>query len=191
MTTINPSTIGDMLRDSLARGQHPRLTVTSNSMAPLFWADDQVILEAVKPEQLNLGDIITIIDTSNSAHGLLTHRLWAHHDNGFKTRGDRTFVFDKLCPPEAIVGRVIGRIQQGHVLAFQNGLGQWLDQHLAALAHREYRWFTGSKEAPTGDEPVVINTRTKFIHRLFFGWAICITFIVNLATRIKPGESKI
>jgi hypothetical protein len=190
MTTIDPSIIGDMLRDSLAKGQNPRLTVTSNSMAPLFWTNDQVILEAIQPEQLNRGDIITIVDSS-SAHDLLTHRIWTRHDHGFLMRGDHALLFDKPCSPDTILGRVIGRIHKQHVLTFQNGWGRWLDQHLAAQARREYRWLTGSQEAPSGDESVVINTQTKIIHRLFFGWAIFITFVVNLATRIKPGKTKI
>ncbi|MBE2221616.1 MAG: hypothetical protein IAF02_08760 [Anaerolineae bacterium] len=194
MTTIDPSTIGEMLRESLAKGHNPRLTVTSNSMAPLFWANDQVILTAVQPEQLNPGDIITIINLDTGVPSLLTHRIWARQENGFITRGDHALVFDAPCPPEAILGRVIGRSHKGNLLVFQDGLGQWLDQHVAALARREQRWLTGSQEAPKGDEPVITHTKrsgTRFVHRLFFGWAICITFIVNLATRIKSGETKI
>lgn len=187
MTTIDSSTLHDMLRDSLAKGQNPRLTVISNSMAPLIWEDDQVILEAIQPEQLHPGDIITIHDNA----GLLTHRIWSVHDKHFLTRGDHVLVFDKLNPPETILGRVIGRTHKQRTLSFQTGLGQWLDKHLAALIQQENRWLTGSQEAPAGVEPVVINSRTKLVHRLFFSWAIFITFAVNLATRIKSGENKI
>ncbi|NHZ72680.1 MAG: hypothetical protein GWP17_06325, partial [Aquificales bacterium] len=149
MTIIDPSTIADIVRDSLAKGQNPRLVVTSNSMAPLFWADDQVILEAVQPEQLHSNDIITIVESRNGDHSLLTHRIWARHDNGFITRGDHTRSFDEPCPAEAVLGRVIGRTHKQRTLMFQSGLGQWLDDYLAALARREYRWLTGSQEAPT------------------------------------------
>lgn len=187
MTHINPSTIADSVRDSLAKGQQPRLTVTSNSMAPLFWANDQVILEAVQPEQLHPGDIITLIDQT----GLLTHRIWAQRDNGFLTRGDHALNFDGICESDAVVGRVIGRIRKQHMLSFQDGWGRWLDGYLAALARREQQWLTGSQEAPTGVEPVAINKRTKFVHSLFFSWAIFITLVVILATHVQPGENKI
>ena len=187
MTHIDSFILGDMLRDNLAKGQQPRLTVTSNSMAPLFRTGDQVILEAIQPEQLHLGDIVTIVDP----HSLLTHRIWAIQDTVILTRGDHAMVFDEFWPSSAIVGRAIGRIHKQRTLSFQTGWGQWLDNYLAALAKQEHRWLTGSQEAPTGVEPVVINTRTKFIHRLFYGWATFITIAVNLATRIKPGENKI
>jgi len=188
MTIIDPSTIVGILQDSLAKGQTPRLTVTSNSMAPLFRADDQIVLEAAQPEQLHSDDIVTIIDSN----GLVTHRIWARHDKGFITRGDHALNFDEIYPPEVILGRVVGRTHKQHTLSFQTGLGQWLDQYLATLSHREYRWLTGSQEVPfTEFEPGNINTRKKTIHYLFYGWAILITFVVNLATRIKPGETKI
>mgnify|MGYP002713036377 CR=1 FL=1 len=180
MTDINSLTIADSVRDSLGKGQHPRLTVTSNSMAPLFWANDQVILEAVQPEQLHPGEIITLIDQT----GLLTHRIWARRGHGFLTRGDHALNFDGICQADAVVGRVIGRIHKQHMLSFQDGLGRWLDGYLATLARREQRWLTGSQEAPAGVDPV-INTRTRFVHRLFFSWAIFITMAINLATRVR------
>lgn len=192
MTNIDPSTIADSLRDSLAKGQHPWLTVTSNSMAPLFWANDLVILEVVQPEQLNPGDIVTLIDTSNGANSLLTHRIWVQRDNGYITRGDHALSFDEICRPDDILGRVIGRSHRQRTLFFKDGLGHWLNRHLTALARREHRWLTGSQEAPqTGVEPVTFNSRTKFVHRLFFSWSIFITIAVNLAARVKPGENKI
>ena len=192
MTHINPSTLNDMLRDSLKQGQHPRLTVTSNSMAPLFKAGDQVILEAIQPEQLQANDIVTISDPSPSGQSLLTHRIWAIRDNVILTRGDHALVFDKLYSPEVILGRVVGRTRQQRTLSFKTGLGQWLDHYLTALAHQEYRWLTGSQEVPfTEFEPLTFNTRTKLVHRLFYGWAIFISSAVNLATRIKSGENKI
>lgn len=187
MTHIDPFILGGMLRDNLAKGQHPRLTVTSSSMAPLFRTGDQVILEAIQPEQLQAGDIVTLVDP----HSLLTHRIWAIHDNALLTRGDHALVFDTLWPANAVLGRVMGRVSKQRTLSFQTGWGQWLDHYLAALAKHEYRWLTGSQEAPTGVEVVVSNTQTKFIHYLFYGWAIFITTAVNLATRIKSGDGEI
>ena len=192
MTAINPSALNDMLRDSLKQGQQPRLTVTSNSMAPLFKVGDQVILEAIQPEQLQANDIVTIIDPRHSAQSLLTHRIWAIRDAVILTRGDHALVFDDLYTPDLILGRISGRTRKQRTLSFKTGLGQWLDHYLAALAQREYRWLTGSQEVPfTEFEPITFNTRTKLVHRLFYGWAIFISSAVNLATRIKPGENKI
>jgi signal peptidase I len=182
MAHIDPLTLRDMLRNSLAKGQHPRLTVTSNSMAPLFEVGDQVILEAIQFEQLQTGDIVTLVDEAS----LLTHRIWAIQETAVLTKGDHALIFDKPAPQSTILGRVIGRTHKQRTLSFQNGPGQWLDQYLTNLVRREYRWLTG-----TENELGSINSRILFIHRLFFMWAIIITSIISLATRIKSGETKI
>lgn len=192
MTDIDPSFLSDMLRDSLAKGQHPRLTVSSNSMAPLLKRGDQIILAAIQPEQLKPGDIITLID-SGSAQSLLTHRIWAIQGNVILTRGDHALVLDTPWPANAVLGRVTGRTRQQHTLSFQVGLGRWLDRRLAALAQQEQRWLTGSQEAPVsnGVEPIALRRGTRLVHYLFYGWAIFLTTAVNLAAGFTSGENGI
>ncbi|PID85560.1 MAG: hypothetical protein CSB13_07280 [Chloroflexi bacterium] len=187
MTHIDSSTLRPMLQDSLAKGQKPRLTVTSNSMAPLFRAGDQVILEAATPNQLHPGDIVTISDNT----GLLTHRIWTIEADGFLTRGDHLLVFDALSPPEAVLGRVVGCATQKRILSLQTGSGKWLNRHLAALARKEYRWLSHAKGTPTENEQVPFTAKAKIIHRFVFAWAVAVTFIIKLATRIKTGETTI
>lgn len=155
-------------------------------MAPLIRVGDQVILEAVQPEQLNPGDVITL----SSPQGLLTHRLWAVGGSPgaqkFLTRGDRPLTFDAVWPSAALVGRVCGRVRRERPFSLQTGAGQWLNGHLAALARWEYRWITGSQEVLVKRiEPVRYTFRVKVLHRFCTAWAFLITGAINLATRIK------
>lgn len=192
MVNVDPSSLHAILRESLAKGFQARLTVTSNSMAPLIQAGDEIILEAVQPEQLNLGDIVTIATRQD----MLTHRVWAldlsQPEQAILTRGDRPLTFDPPWPSAAVVGRVCGRARQQHVLFWREGAGYWLNQHLAGLARREVRCLTGSQEAPAWrNEPVSLTTHIKLVHRLGYAWAILITSAINVATRIKSGKDKI
>lgn len=184
MAQSTPSNLPAILRDSLEKGQQPRLTVTSGSMAPLIQVGDQVILEAVQPEQLKPGDIITL----SSPQGLLTHRLWAvqflPEAQTVLTRGDRPLVFDPVWPVSAVVGRVCARSRGQRQLSLQTGAGQWLNRHLAALARWEYRRISGSQEVLIQRiEPIRPTFQVKMLHRFCIAWALLITSSINLAAR--------
>jgi signal peptidase I len=184
MIHIDLEILRGIIQESLALGHHPRLTVSSNSMAPLIRQGDQVILAAVQPEQLAPGDIITLVDGSQ----FLTHRIWAidrsSANPSILTRGDRSLAFDKRHELQAIVGQVIGRTRGQRTLSFQEGAGGWLHAHLGRVARWEYERLTGSQEAPnTGIEPVAQNGRIKLFRRLVYGWALLLTKITALAAR--------
>lgn len=151
-----------MLRESLAQGNMPFLTIGSGSMAPLLKAGDQIGLEAVEALQLEAGDIVTL-----AAEGdLLTHRFWGWEDGRFRTRGDRMIVFDPLWPPDCLLGRVAERRRNGRILTITSGRGQRLNRHLARLIMTESHFL---------DRKCLI----RLIHRANFAWASLMTTIIQ------------
>lgn len=55
---LPPSVVADLLRDSMAQGQKPYLTITSGSMRPLLHVGDEVQLEPVTLADLNEGQFV-------------------------------------------------------------------------------------------------------------------------------------
>jgi signal peptidase I len=180
MANIEATILADMLRDSLRQGQSPRLTVSSNSMAPLLRQGDQITLEAVAPDKLVIGDIITV----GSMSEVMTHRFWGMTDESGQrcllTRGDRPLVFDKPWPVEALIGRVNGRFQRNHHLNLVTGPGRWLNRRLHRLAQRETGLWGKSPRR---------SWRQRGLRALFYGWARLLTGLVVLISRYF-GESK-
>lgn len=137
-TAVDTGLLVDLLRESLASGGQPRLTIVSGSMSPLLRPGDQVTLERASLDQLRGGDIVVVA----AAQNLYTHRLRAWLADGDKryllTRGDRTLAFDAPWPAETYVGRVAGRWRAGRYLPLGPS-GSVLHNHFAHLATAEER----------------------------------------------------
>lgn len=126
----NFSQLLPLLRQGLAEGKETAVFLNSNSMSPLFWAGDQVLLAATVPEQLTPGSIIALAEAS----GLVVHRYWGRNEVGeLLARGDRTLTHDPPWNPHALVGRVIGRKRGNRTLHFGRGWGKWLARGVGAL----------------------------------------------------------
>lgn len=170
MANVNASTLADLLRDSLQQGEMPRLTVSSNSMAPLLRRDDQVTLEAATIGTLRPGDIITVASVSQ----VMTHRFWGMTDVSGQlcllTRGDRTLAFDEPWRAEALIGRVNGRLRHNRQINLGSGPGLWLNRRLYRLAQLEVSWW--------GESP-----RRSWLRRglrgLLYAWALLLTAAIN------------
>jgi signal peptidase I len=175
MSAIEPIVLAALVRESLQKGQPTRLTVSSNSMAPLLRPGDEIVLEPVTGADLVVGDILTLA----SAQGLLTHRYWATQNDStglhLLTRGDRPLVFDPPWPQEAVVGRMVARVRGGRELALTTSRGRRLNRHLVWLAKMEYRLW-GSR----GDRAVQIRPSlvVRLLRRGVYSWA---TLVVGLA----------
>lgn len=176
MVDIDAPIMASLLRRSLERGETPRLEISSNSMSPLLRRGDKILLEAITPEQLKSGDIITLVWPES----LVTHRYWAKegepHAPRMLTRGDRPLVFDKPWPTEALIGRVNGRFRNGRTLSLTNGIGLRLNRHLTWLADLEFRWW-GQPTSPRLIRPRGIR---RGIRGLIFAWATFMTGICGL-----------
>jgi signal peptidase I len=93
--------VRDVLHQDQAAGPL-RLPVVSDSMRPLLRAGDWILVEAVTPAALCLGDIIVV----QRGAQLITHRVVAHDEQGWRTHGDNTRVLDHVVLPAEIVGQV-------------------------------------------------------------------------------------
>lgn len=177
MADINAPLLADLLRQSLQQGQTPRLEVTSNSMAPLLRQGDLVLLEAVTPEQLTRGDVITLF----SASQIMTHRYWGRdaetRTGRLLTRGDRPLAFDTPWPPEALIGRMIGRSRQERVLCLTTAAGHRLNDHLCWLAGIEFKWW-GNRV--NGASPTRHQGFRRALRGAIYAWATFITGILGL-----------
>ncbi len=149
-----------MLRQSMAQGEMPFLTISSGSMAPLLKIGDQIGLEPIAPSRLSLGDIVTVAPEGD----LLTHRFWGMKDGQLRTRGDRPLLFDPLWPPDCLLGRVVVRKRNGRTLSFTSGRGKRLNRHLAWLIMTESHFLNK-------------KWLLRLIHRANFVWA---SFIVAI-----------
>lgn len=165
----------EILRESLANGRQPQLTITSNSMSPLLRQGDQISLTHTPVSQLTPGDIISV----EADQLILTHRFWYGDALKIFTRGDRPLHFDLPHPDERYIGRVIGR-RRGHTyLSIENGLGYWLNKHLFWLAKLEKKIYN---IPPPGTAPSPANHHQFWqeqSHRLFHLWARLLTTIVG------------
>lgn len=190
MTKTDTLLLIDMLRQSLAQGQIPFLTISSNSMTPLLKTGDQVGLAPVTIDQLSRGDIVTLLQDDH----LLTHRFWgvAQGQRPF-TRGDRPLTPDKPGSAGQILGRVIVRRRHQRELALQNGIGRRLNQHLARLIRLEAALLTGHAPGPTAPTMPLQKQRTlwvRLVRRAFFVWASLVEKIVTrLAVTYHQQES--
>ncbi len=143
---LDTAMLADMLRDGVEANTRPRLTIVSESMTPLLQVGDQVVLEAVSAETLTPGDIVVL----EESHDMLTHRYWQTLDHEGRThlitRGDRPTAYDQPRPIDDLIGRVVGRVRNGQMLALDSGKGKQLNRRLARIARFENRQFANSAE---------------------------------------------
>ncbi|RMG89235.1 MAG: hypothetical protein D6706_21730 [Chloroflexi bacterium] len=175
MNNIHPSVLANMLRESMAKGMSPSLIVFSNSMSPLLRRGDQVWLTSINENELQPGDIVTVV----APEELLTHRFYGFRDNCLITGGDRSLGFDAPWPKEALLGKVVACQHNGRFLSLLIPPGRQLAQYLGWLAYHEKQWFS--------TPPTLI---TKFIHRLIWGWAWLLTTFVLAIRSFWPVPNK-
>jgi hypothetical protein len=133
----------DLSAEMLAQGYRVRFHATGRSMMPTICDGDAILVEAVVPEKIRIGDIVLY----RSPRGLLAHRIIRIVHNSsvvsrissfgadssafsvphsafcfqpsapcsqhFITRGDASFTNDALVTGEQILGRVILVERQG------------------------------------------------------------------------------
>lgn len=137
LPAADPAVIAALLRAGLARGERPRLTVTSGSMSPLLQIGDQVDLQNRPLEELMPGDIVVLaLPDALLTHRLLTLSLPPGNPAGLVTQGDRLPAADPRQPLERYLGLVCGRWRSGRYLDLRRGNGGQLSQKLWRLTIR-------------------------------------------------------
>jgi signal peptidase I len=143
----NAYPIAEVLRGYVNGNQVARLTVSSNSMAPLLKIDDVIGLQKIDKTRVKPGQIITFEDAGDTK-GLITHRLITHLEDGqghllMLTRGDHALLFDQPWNADALVGQVMWRVRNRRLLRFDKGPGQWLSNQMGLMAERERARISG------------------------------------------------
>ncbi|HSM59007.1 MAG TPA: hypothetical protein VK879_22820 [Candidatus Sulfomarinibacteraceae bacterium] len=145
-------------------GKVPLLTVTSNSMRPLFQQGDQVGLCPTALQHLAPGDVVLLRDGNT----FLTHRFCglrqAESETTLLTRGDRPLTLDPPWSPNSYVGRVTTLHRSGRVLDLDQGVGRWLNQHLGRLARWEAHMFA----------PGSAGWLARWVRRAIFAYAMLV-----------------
>lgn len=194
MNELNAYVIADLLRESMARGEQPALTLTSNSMYPLLKVGDQIRIEPAAAAALQPGDVVTFINASDPSQ-LMTHRYWGSvQQNGRRVlmmRGDRPACFDPPCAAADLVGRVVARCRNGRDLNLESGSGRWLNRQLAGLAAREMARLTGKTGQPlstivadaAANTPPNNQSGSRLYRRINLAAGLLLTAVVNLVNR--------
>ncbi|MEM7822889.1 MAG: signal peptidase I [Candidatus Aenigmatarchaeota archaeon] len=90
----------------------PIVAVESNSMVPVFYKGDLLVLKGVEPDELNVGDVIVFSPSSETLP--IVHRIiYINPDGTFQTKGDANIgqlPFEKAIRPESIHGKMIAII---------------------------------------------------------------------------------
>lgn len=154
MSNLQHSTLVGLLKEGMAKGTIPFLTVTSNSMSPLLRKGDQVGLRPVGTSELRAGDVLVLQERD----GFMTHRFWGTiQEKGqtmLLTRGDRVLHFDRPWAAQQLLGRVVVRRRSQKLLWLDRGRGRRLNGWLARLARWENRIFSGTHSAAPGTQQI-------------------------------------
>lgn len=193
--------LAELLRESMARGDQPALTLTSDSMAPLLRTGDQIRIAPAAVDALQPGDIVTFIDDSDAVQ-LMTHRFWGSVRQADQTlivtRGDRPLWFDRPFGAGRLVGRAVARLRDGRELRLDTGSGARLNRRLAGLAGRDIAQLAGVEYAelarivaavvadPAGSDAAGNRTPhpvQRLVHRTLFAAGFLLTGAAGLFDR--------
>lgn len=184
MPELLSTTATKLLFEALERDQNPFLSVTSDSMAPLFRRGDQIQLGQVSPESLTVGDVIVL----GSQDDLLTHRFWGVANIGGSnfliTRGDRLAYYDPLLPASQLKAVVIGRQRGDRFLDLRRGPGNWLNHRLTQLSRLGARVI--SLELPTLERRSNSQVRPSFVRRILRRLLVTMTTLLVTLVDLLP-----
>ncbi len=134
-STPEAAAVAALLRDALAAGQTPALTVISASMRPLLEPGDVVEIEPIDPGRLKPGDLVVLA----RPEALLTHRFLGFSGEYLCTGGDWAREPDAPQPAETLLGRVRTRRRGAAAIDLQAGPGARASRTLWHLAERRRR----------------------------------------------------
>jgi len=118
---ISPDDLFCALEEQLAENRQALFTVTGMSMWPfLHHGRDQVVLAAVKPEDIRTGDIVLLRARQGR---YLLHRVTKKTPMGIETTGDSNCFRDGLFPYGCVIGRTVTLIRAGKTI--DCGAWQW------------------------------------------------------------------
>ncbi len=115
--TLRPSpedaATGDAQRSALAaeslrQGGRLRLQVRGESMLPTLWPGDVVEIARCSPDDVRPGEIVLALRDGR----FFLHRFVARQTDSFLLRGDSMPAYDPQFPSEALLGRLVHRVER-------------------------------------------------------------------------------
>lgn len=144
----------ELTRSSLAAAGRLRLSVISDSMAPLVRRGDAVWVAPAEPAVLRHGDVIVV----QREDELVTHRLVAVRDEMWFTKGDSVSSLDPPVNTDAILGRVVAVERDGTQIDLRGlrwtvvnrllGLIGWWEVRLFEVGRQVKRRLLGTGRRP-------------------------------------------
>ena len=152
------------------------LTVNGRSMSPLLKYGDRIDIEPTEPEELEPGDIVTLM----VAGTFLTHRFRQMTTDPsasclLQTRGDHQRQDDPPIPCDQLVGRVVRRHRSR--LQFNQGIGLRLNRALYRLYKNLYHFEALYKKEPG---QLHIPMPVRIAHHIVYYCAACIIGVVSI-----------
>ena len=95
--------VAQLLREELASGKEVSLKVAQESMRPLIYSGNRVVVKGCRAEDLIFGDI-TLYERGGIFY---THRFLYQRRSSLLTKGDNALFFDTPFPEEQLLGKVI------------------------------------------------------------------------------------
>jgi hypothetical protein len=122
-SAVRSALVADVLRGSGRLRLRARGEIHGESMLPTLWPGDVVEIESCSLEDVRPGEIVLALREDR----LVLHRLVALCEpDGFQLRGDSARSPDPRLPPEALLGRLVRRADEGRGVtapALRPGLG--------------------------------------------------------------------
>jgi signal peptidase I len=131
------SDIARFARDSLAKGNHLKLSAPGQSMLPCVQDGDVITVVPCTLVDLNLGDVVLYEKGDGS---LIAHRLIRiGHEMGlvrFTMMGDNSRLPDRAIAPEQVLGKVVTVGRGERQIALSGKLRRW-----KGFVRNSARWF--------------------------------------------------
>lgn len=129
----------DLVRNRLATGTYAKITIVSNSMAPILQRGDSVKIKSVPIAELRPGDIV-VVETDD---GLLTHRYHSIRSRQLLLCGDFSKSYDPLYSCDQLIGVVITKqdLRTSRSFSFTSFRGRLLNRILLRLSKLRQQYY--------------------------------------------------
>ena len=107
---------------------YPIAAITSGSMWPALHIGDLVLIEAVKKEDLKIGDIVVWQNSKGPPDGRVNftiHRVKELRKNTLVTKGDGNFTDDEPVKYEDVIGRTVYRGEKPVRVPYMGYISVW------------------------------------------------------------------
>lgn len=125
-STVNRLRLSGVVIDLLRQSKRIIIHPSGNSMSPIFWDGDEILIKTLAPEEIRIGDIVAFASPFTMMPNVMViHRVvWIkkhHADRIFITKGDNSHGLDPPVYGHSIIGKVVCvQYKEGGGIYFEN-----------------------------------------------------------------------